>query len=363
MVCRRLGRNFQGGFASVNALDDFFDGFVLDEKIANFDGAEDLADEVGRSDLGAVEADAEGQLIHLVEMEAIARKGGDATGFSAVFQHELDLLRAQQPFFQLIERAIVEDAAVIDDHDAAAKLLDIVEIVSGEQNGGVKLAIDGAQELADVVLGNHVEANGRLIEKEERGIVQQCRGQIAAHAFAERKFAHGSVQVIANAEDFVEALHARVEILLRYIVNAAQKLERFDHGNVPPKLGALAEHHADGFHILRALAKGDESVDDNFAAGRNKNAGEHFDGRGFARAIRSDVADHFAAFDGETDTVHGGHGAILADEKILNRAQDSFAAMEGAKVFGEIADMDERAGGHEHKNSNICGRLLWNRSS
>jgi hypothetical protein len=28
--------------------------------------------------------------------------------------------------------------------------------------------------------------------------------------------------------------------------------------------------------------------------------------------------------------------------------------MEGAKVFGKIADMDERAGGHERKNSNIC---------
>jgi hypothetical protein len=28
--------------------------------------------------------------------------------------------------------------------------------------------------------------------------------------------------------------------------------------------------------------------------------------------------------------------------------------MEGAKVFGKIADMDERADGHERKNSNIC---------
>ncbi len=68
LVCWRLGRDFQGGFAGVDALDDFLDGFVFDKKVADLDGGEDLADEVGGGHLSAIKADAKGQLIHLVKM-------------------------------------------------------------------------------------------------------------------------------------------------------------------------------------------------------------------------------------------------------------------------------------------------------
>ena len=104
---------------------------------------------------------------------------------------------------------------MVDDHDAAAQLLDIVEVVRGEQHGGSEFAIDGAQKVADVVLGHHVEADGGLVEKQQRRIVQQRGGKVAAHALAERKLAHRRVQVVADAQNLVEALHARVEIALR----------------------------------------------------------------------------------------------------------------------------------------------------
>ena len=73
---------------------------------------------------------------------------------------------------------------MVDDHDAAAELLDIVEIVSSEQHRGAEFTIDGAQKLADVILGYHVEADGRLIQKKQRGIMKQRGGEIAAHALA-----------------------------------------------------------------------------------------------------------------------------------------------------------------------------------
>src|SRR5271156_245501 len=135
-------------------------------------------------------------------------------------------------------------------------------------------------------------------------------------------------------------LHTRVKIALRYVVNAPQQLEGFNHGDVPPQLGALAEHHADRFHILAALAVGNVTVDTNFTAGGNQNTGEHLDGGGFSRAVRPDVADHFAAFDGKSDAVHRGHGAVIANEKILNRAPHAFAPLEGAEVFREIVNVN-----------------------
>ncbi len=210
--------------------------------------------------------------------------------------------------------AVVEDFAVVNDHYAATEFFDVVEIVGGEQDCGAKFAIDGAQEVADVVFGDDIEADGGLVEKEEWRIVQERSGEVAAHAFAEGKFADWRVQVIADVENGVEMFHARVEIALRDVVNAAEKLEGFDYGDVPPELGALAEDDADRFHVLAALAVGNVAVDEDFAAGGNQDAGEHFDGGGFSGAVGADVADHFAAFDCEADAIHGGDGAVIADE-------------------------------------------------
>ena len=342
------------GFAGIDAFDDFFDGLVFDEDVANFDGAENLADQIGGGDFYAVEADAVGELVDLFEIEAFTRECGDARGLGAILQGELNLFGAKELFFQMAERTVVEHFAAVDDHDAATEFLDVVEVVGGEQDGGVEFAIDGAKELANVILRDDVKADRGLVEKKERRIVQQRGGQVAAHAFAERKLAHGRVKIITDVQDLVEALHARVEIALGDVVDATQQLEGFDDGDVPPELRALAEDDADGFHVLAALAEGDEAVDDDFAAGGNQDAGEHLDAGGFSGTVRADVAHHLATVDFEADAIDGGDGSIVADEKILNRAPDSFAAMERAEMFAEILDVNQRVGAHRIDDTNIC---------
>ena len=89
---------------------------------------------------------------------------------------------------------------MVDDHDSFTKLFDVVEIVGGQQYRGAEFAIDCAQKMADMVFRHHVEADRRLVEKQQRRVVQQGRRQIAAHPFAERKFPDRCMQVIANPE-------------------------------------------------------------------------------------------------------------------------------------------------------------------
>ncbi len=101
----------------------------------------------------------------------------DARGLGAILQGEFNLLGAKELFFQMAERAVVEHFAAVDDHDAATEFLDVVEVVGGEQDGGVEFAIDGAKELANVIFRDDVEADGGLVEKKERGIVEQRGGQ------------------------------------------------------------------------------------------------------------------------------------------------------------------------------------------
>src|SRR5208282_191994 len=121
----------------------------------------------------------------------------------------------------------------------------------------------------------------------------------------------------------------------------------FDHGDVPPELRALAEDGADRLHVLRALARGHEAVDANFAARGHEDAGQHLDRGAFPGAVRTDVADHFAALDGEADAIDRGNGAVVAHEKILDRAPDSLAALKAAEMLRQVVNVDQRFRGHE----------------
>src|SRR5580704_9008818 len=149
--------------------------------------------------------------------------------------------------------------------------------MSSQEDSSLELAIYGAEKMPHVVLGYHVEADRRLVEKEQGRIVEERGGQVASHAFPQRKLAHRRVQVVADAENLVEMLHASIEVPLRHVIDATQQLERFDHGDVPPELRALPEDHADRLHILGTLPAWDEPIHANLAAGRYQDTGQHLD--------------------------------------------------------------------------------------
>ena len=78
----------------------------------------------------------------------------------------------------------------------------------GQEHGRALGAVDLLQEFADALLGNHVQADGGLVKEEQRRIVQERGGQVAAHALAKRKLAHRGVQILADVQDFGEAAEA-----------------------------------------------------------------------------------------------------------------------------------------------------------
>src|SRR5271155_3690103 len=219
--------------------------------------------------------------------------------------------------------------------------------MSSQEDSSLELAIYGPEEVPDVVLGNHVEAGRRLGEEKQGRIVQKRGRQVAAHAFPQRKLAHRRVQVVANAENLVEVLHASVEVPLRHVIDAAQQFERFDYGDVPPELRALAEDYADRLHILGALPAWNEPVHANLAAGGYQDAGQHLDAGGFSGSIGPDVPHRLPAVDREADMVNGGEGPVLAHEEVLDRAPDAFAALESAEFLAQLVDVYQGIGAHE----------------
>ena len=56
------------------------------------------------------------------------------------------------------------------------------------------LAVDLDEEVAHALLRDDVEADRRLVEEQELGLVQHRRRQLAADALAERELAHRRVR-------------------------------------------------------------------------------------------------------------------------------------------------------------------------
>src|SRR6266571_3877325 len=106
-------------------------------------------------------------------------------------------------------------------------------------------------------------------------------------------------------------------------------------------MGALAEDDSDVTGVAPPVAVRDVAVRDDAAAGRHQNPRQHFEGGGFSRAVRADIADHLALLDRKAHAVHGADRDVLADEKVLDGPQDSFAPLEGAEFLREVADFDE----------------------
>ena len=83
--------------------------------------------------------------------------------------------------------------------------------MAGEQDGGLLLRIVLAQELADDLLGNHIQTDGRFVQKEDFRLVQQGRDQLHFRALAQGEFAHADVELVAHGEQFAHfcdgALH------------------------------------------------------------------------------------------------------------------------------------------------------------
>lgn len=70
------------------------------------------------------------------------------------------------------QRPIVDQAPFVDDDHALAQPLDVGDIVRGQDDGRPALLVQMQDELANPFLGYHVDADGRLVQVDDLGVVQ-----------------------------------------------------------------------------------------------------------------------------------------------------------------------------------------------
>ncbi|MNJ57706.1 hypothetical protein D3C77_533070 [compost metagenome] len=135
---------------------------------------------------------------------------------------------------QLLQAAVVNDPPVIQHDDAGAEGLDILQIMRRQQNRRAMLAVHIFQEVANFRLHHDIEPDRRLVEEQDRRIMQQRGDQLAAHALTQAELAHRTVQQILQIQALDELVQPLLEILLGYTIHLPQQLKRFDDADIPP---------------------------------------------------------------------------------------------------------------------------------
>ncbi len=86
------------------------------------------------------------------KLDGLRRAGG--SGRFAELEDQPAVV-AEEPL-QWVDGSIVQDRTVIDHEDSAAKPLDVVQVVRGEQHRRAPLMLDGLDKGADTGLDRHI---------------------------------------------------------------------------------------------------------------------------------------------------------------------------------------------------------------
>ena len=171
--------------------------------------------------------------------------------------------------------------------------------------------------------------------------MQQGGGHVAAHALAQAELAHRRIQQRREVEERDQFIAGSPVALAGNAVDLAQEVERLDHGEVPPELGALPEDDADAGDVGDAVFPGHAPFHLAAAAVRHEDAGEDLDGGGLAGAVGADVGDQLPPLYGEGDAFEGGHRAVAPADQSAHGTPRAGGALSDAESLVEVFDVDK----------------------
>jgi hypothetical protein len=204
-----------------------------------------------------------------------------------------------------------EKFALGDDDDTAANLFHHFEDVRDVKDG-FALGGEHFEKIFEEAGGDDIETGERLIENEELGVVNERSGDEDALAHSLGVGRDGRVLPRLKVEQTEEAFGFPLNDRFLETAEAAHELEVFEAREVSVKVGFfrdVAEDAAKGDHIVVNIL----TVEKNATVVGTQQAGDDFDGSGFAGAIGSEKADDFAGSDLEADVLDGGDAAVASE--------------------------------------------------
>src|SRR3982074_587328 len=112
------------------------------------------------------------------------------------------------------------------DHDhPPAQVLHVASVMRRQKNSGALAFVQFTNVLADVLLGDDVQPNRRLVQEQNGGSVEQRANDLAAHAFPKTQLAHRHVQEVLDLETIDQFRQAGAIGSLVQLVDVSQQLQ------------------------------------------------------------------------------------------------------------------------------------------
>ena len=200
------------------------------------------------------------------------------------------------------------------------------------------LAVEVLDELQDVALGQHVDADGRLVQKEDLRFVHEHERQVGAHLLAQAELPRQGVEELVDAQELLDEGEHGLVAVAGDVPDHPLPLEAGRDRLVPPELGPLPEDYADASHVAHPVLHGVHAQAAHRAGGGRQDAGEELHGRGFPRAVGAGVGDDLAAADGQVDPPQG---VDLAHDRAEQVPEDVADLLRALPLLERLVDAGE----------------------
>jgi hypothetical protein len=222
----------------------------------------------------------------------------------------------------------LQEAATFDDGEVVGSRHEIGGVMGDVEEGEVEVALEIAEESAQVASQGGIEMGEGFVEEDEAGLEDERATDGGACGFAARERGGEVVETGAEVESVRHDLGTGAALMAVDALEAEGKFELFDQGQVGKEPGRLGDP-ATGTFLGRK--SGDVGVVEEDPPGIGEfEAGDEAEGGGLAAAGGTD------------EEVMGARGDV--DGEVLHR-------MDGPEVFADSLESDARHGGDRFKIS------------
>jgi hypothetical protein len=137
-------------------------------------------------------------------------------------------------------------------------------------------------------------SQGRFIQEQHGGAVQQACDQLAFHAFPQREVAHRSREQFSHVQQIDELVDRFAKFSRWHAVDFRQHFEGIHGLNIPQELAFVPHHHRDAAQERWLAFPGVEAIHPYDAIRRIQQARHHFQRGCLTSPVGSDEADHLA---------------------------------------------------------------------
>ena len=243
---------------------------------------------------------------------------------------------------QIGEQAVEGESTVVDHQHARRQRRHVDHVVAGEQDGGAVLLVVATDERAQRGLHGDVEADGRLVQEQDGGPMDERGRQLALHALAERELTRRLLEQRLELEHGDQLVEHLAIALARHAVDRAVELEGLGRRQVPQQLLLLAGDEHDPAQEVGMALGGVPPGHADLAGGGVQEARHHLERGGLAGAVGSEEPHPLAGADLKLDVVDGAHGLVVAAKQRLHRGAEAGRTDRHAVVLDQTADGDQR---------------------